>query len=527
MKLTLRHLMMPLSLACAYSIAGAQANQSLSNLTSPTSVNQALLPSTNGTLHLGSGVLNWNDIYFAGALYNGSTRVFKVNTILYNLFAGSEAGDANKNGQYNTGLGYQALLKNKNGNSNTAVGAQTLFKNSKSTENTAFGAFSLHDNEAGDGNTGLGVNTLFQNISGDDNTAVGTRALQGNLSGSYNIAVGHFALNTAQTASNNVAIGDWSLWEAKASGNTAVGKYSLYHNGQGVHNSAFGDSADVTVPTLSNATAIGFYARVDESNKVRIGNTSVTKIGGQVGWSIFSDGRFKKNIKEDVLGLSFINSLRPVTYTVDTKSINNYLERNNTKGKPAAENTEIQKANEAASKIIYNGFIAQEVEASAKKLNYDFSGVDKPETTDGLYGLRYDNFVVPLVKAVQELSKINDDEDAKINDLQKQIDELKAMVLGNKSTSKTATVNSAQLDQNIPNPFRGNTTIKYRLPQQYTSAQMFITDKSGKTVKQLTLSGSGDGSVNIDDASLSGGTYHYSLMVDGKIVMSKQMVLVK
>ena len=49
--------------------------------------------------------------------------------------------------------------------------------------------------------------------------------------------------------------------------------------------------------------------------------------------------------------------------------------------------------------------MAQEVEEAAKKLSFEFSGVDKPENKDGLYGLRYDNFIVPLVKAVQELSK--------------------------------------------------------------------------------------------------------------------------
>jgi len=70
------------------------------------------------------------------------------------------------------------------------------------------------------------------------------------------------------------------------------------------------------------------------------------------------------------------------------------------------------------------------VEAAAKKLNYEFSGVDKPQSKDRVYGLRYDNFVVPLVKALQELSKMseglraeNDDKDAKISALQKQNNE--------------------------------------------------------------------------------------------------------
>jgi predicted RNase H-like nuclease (RuvC/YqgF family) len=35
-------------------------------------------------------------------------------------------------------------------------------------------------------------------------------------------------------------------------------------------------------------------------------------------------------------------------------------------------------------------------------LNYEFSGVDIPDNDKDLYTLRYSEFVVPLVKAVQE-----------------------------------------------------------------------------------------------------------------------------
>ena len=63
------------------------------------------------------------------------------------------------------------------------------------------------------------------------------------------------------------------------------------------------------------------------------------------------------------------------------------------------------------------------MEAAAKNLNFDFSGVDKPETADGLYGLRYDNFIAPLVKAVQELAKQN-------AELKKEMEMLKAGMTG-------------------------------------------------------------------------------------------------
>ncbi len=56
---------------------------------------------------------------------------------------------------------------------------------------------------------------------------------------------------------------------------------------------------------------------------------------------------------------------------------------------------------------LQTGFIAQEVEKAAKELGFDFSGVDKPKNENDYYGLRYAEFVVPLVKAVQELDAQN------------------------------------------------------------------------------------------------------------------------
>src|SRR5207248_1544766 len=104
----------------------------------------------------------------------------------------------------------------------------------------------------------------------------------------------------------------------------------------------------------------------------------------------------------------------------------------------------------------------------AKELNYDFSGVDAAKNDKDLYGLRYSEFVVPLVKAVQELSVQNDEKDAKIIDLQKQIDELEVMMLQMKNTGTSNPSNptvqefsAARLDQNAPNPFSKNTIISY------------------------------------------------------------------
>src|SRR6266536_3002941 len=382
------------------------ANRTLSNLISPTAVNQSLLPGTS-TLNLGFGIRqSWNNLYLGNALYlKGKITLHAPGT--GNFFAGLNAGNILVGGSYNTGLGQ----------------------------------FSLFSLTSGTGNTANGYQALYRNTEGAYNTANGYTALTVNTTGNFNSALGHA---------------------------------SLRKNTTGFNNTALGSEADVSKNNLFNATAIGYGAIVDESNKVRIGDGSVKSIGGAVDWTKLSDGRYKKNIKENVAGLAFINSLRPITYTVNIQGLNEYYNKgrkqlisDSVSANEEAVNAEMKKAEDEASKIVYNGFIAQEVEETAKKLNYEFSGVDKPQSKDGVYGLRYAEFVVPLVKAVQELSKMNDALQKQNDEQQKEIDELKAIVLGNNQNNisprdKTdIKITDASLAQNAPNPFTNTTTISY------------------------------------------------------------------
>ena len=194
--------------------------------------------------------------------------------------------------------------------------------------------------------------------------------------------------------------------------------------------------ADVSSGDLSNATAIGCFAIVNASNKIVLGaNMAGMVIGGYAAWSNLSDGRFKENIKEDVPGLKFITKLRPVTYTVNTQKLEAHIMQNMPDSIKTKRKQKPEDYARAAAKI-QTGFVAQEVEKLAKELNYDFDGVNAPQNPTDNYSIAYSQFVVPLVKAVQELSKMNDTKDAKIdaqdkkiNDQQKQIDDLKAMML--------------------------------------------------------------------------------------------------
>jgi len=175
--------------------------------------------------------------------------------------------------------------------------------------------------------------------------------------------------------------------------------------------------------SLSNATALGYNANCNDDDQVRIGNSSVTSIGGYANWSNISDGRYKTDIQENVSGLDFIMKLRPVTYHLDVHKLAKDLKEEGAIEASDEVSARISSETDLKSRIekeaiTYTGFIAQEVEEAASSIGYDFSGVDKSGVENGgPYSLRYAEFVVPLVKAVQEQQKI-------INNQQKQIDEL-------------------------------------------------------------------------------------------------------
>jgi hypothetical protein len=84
---------------------------------------------------------------------------------------------------------------------------------------------------------------------------------------------------------------------------------------------------------------------------------------------------------------------------------------------------------------------------------------------------------------------------------------------------------AAQLEQNQPNPFSENTTIKYYLPNSTERATMAITDMNGTVLKTFTLSGKGYGQVLVGGGSLPSGTYIYTLTVNEERVDSKRMML--
>jgi len=361
-----------------------------------------------------------------------------IDPVRRHTFFGFNSGNTGpNNGLDNTGIGTNVLSNNTTGAANIAIGGSSMTLNTTGNDNTAVGYLSLDSNTTGGVNTAVGYASLSHNRDGGANTATGVSALFFNTSGNFNVAVGSNSIQDNTNGSENTAIGT-SAMETNTSGNenVAVGMLALHENTTGTRNTALGTEANVASGNLTNATAIGFGAIVNASNKVRIGNPSVTVIEGQVPFTTPSDARFKYQVQDDVKGLSFIMQLHPVTYHFDVQRFDE--QQGNPEGARIAKPTNyaIQASYKEAAGIRRSGFIAQEVEKAANATGYDFSGIIKPRTAQDHYGLSYEAFVVPLVKAVQELGteverlKKENESVKKTNEqllqsLQQQIDELR------------------------------------------------------------------------------------------------------
>jgi len=359
-------------------------------------------------------------------------------------------------------------------------------------------------------------NTLagFSGHSGNFNVSFGYGALVSNTSGNYNTATGYQALLYNTTGNYNTVNGAYALKYNEGDYNTAIGYNALYYATSGSYNTAIGSNTFIS--GCNNTTAIGYDASATSSNQVRIGNSSVNSIGGYANWSNVSDARVKKNMKADVPGLAFINTLQPVTYNLDLDAIDNLLKKNRN-GYNSSDENELplllelvesnRKSREAKEKQVQTGFIAQNVEKTAKSIGYYFSGVDVDEK--GIYALRYAEFVVPLVKAVQELSEQNECLQEQVNKLSGLVkvltgkaDDPVAFRSGGNSAFNGTTgmpdllLSQCKLYQNAPNPFTENSLIRFYIPENIKTAQICIYDLQGKQIKQITVSQRREGSQN-------------------------------
>jgi hypothetical protein len=327
-----------------------------------------------------------------------------------------------------------------------------------------------------------------------------------------------------------------------AGGDNAITASSLL---VGIYSVSYNTNPNLVVSAAVYADAkggIGTLSTSDSSYGVYASTNNSKSYAGYFNGNLYTSGTFqtsdeklKQNIQDFSSAINIIKQLHPKQYNY--RQDGNYKLMNLPQG-------------------LHYGLVAQDVEKVLPALikNSQFnvdkalphklssgSGnpgkqinaeVSKTSEVINFKALNYTELIPILIKGMQEqqqsieeLKQINQQQQEQIN----QLKELVETKLGTTdiSTVQQTTLNSGALLQNAPNPFKNTTTIQYSLPAKFSSAQIIVTDYTGKVLKQINISAAGKGSVNINTSSLAAGSYNYSLQVDGKLIDTKQMLLQK
>jgi hypothetical protein len=338
-----------------------------------TAVTNSALTSGRVTYAGTSGVLQ-DDADFT---FNGTTVTMANDALISGLTVGKGTGTSTQSTSvgasalsgantvgYNTAFGYFALKSNTDGANNVSLGNQALQNNTTASQNTAVGSFAL-----------------TTNTTGANNSALGQNALQGNTTGENNVAFGVSALSSNTTASNNTAVGYQAGYYSTA----------LTTGGQNI---LIGNYTRTSAATSNYQFVIGYDVAGQADNNVTIGSASgkvYNAFTSNATWTQTSDGRLKKNIQDETLGLSFINRLKPVKYEWKAS---NELDK---------DNPYYAEENKRTTGVVMHGLVAQDVKAAldAEGIN-TFAGWD--EGSDGIQSISREMFISPLIKAIQELN---------------------------------------------------------------------------------------------------------------------------
>lgn len=335
--------------------------------------------------------------------------------------------------------------------------------------------------------------------------------------------------------------------------NGATLRFSEYVSStKGAANPGDGFIGDIDISVqpnkFSQLTGVGLKVGTDQSRVWEVNTYNFSSLDGT---SSVSDRRMKRNIMPIGESRQLVMALRPVTY--DFIVPEDYL-------------------GDTASLQNKAGFIAQEVlEVLPGAVGYN-------EETD-LYSLKYSYFIPYLTKTIQEQDEEILNLKEEVSNLKEQLraseerlERIEAMLEatlgignaeegdapgimstgnnhgnGNMGNANGTTESHSQTDatpfeqngesngefrgaklwQNMPNPTNGNTVIRYELPAN-CKGKIVFTSGNGQTVKVYNLPmHAGIGEIEVYGQSFNAGVYSYSLVVNGRSVDTKRMVLNK
>ncbi|MBO5887428.1 MAG: T9SS type A sorting domain-containing protein [Bacteroidaceae bacterium] len=139
------------------------------------------------------------------------------------------------------------------------------------------------------------------------------------------------------------------------------------------------------------------------------------------------------------------------------------------------------------------------------------------EDANGNVSINYVEMIPLLVQSINELSEelaVLKGSSAK-----------KALAQPTSINENVSDVDVVRMDQNKPNPFSESTVIPLNIPRETQSANIYIYDMSGKQVQSIPVSERGETDITVYASDLSAGMFIYALVVDGKVVVTRRMIV--
>jgi hypothetical protein len=433
-----------------------------------------------------------------------------------NVIVGNAAGTSTTTGGQNVMVGQRAGRTVTTGYNNTILGyraAEADVLTYNGVENTIVGA------HAGSGLTGGSHNTLLGIFAGNDwnNNNV-------NPTGTYNTLLGS-TTTCANNVNNATAVGGAA--RVTASNTVALGRAG----------DANGNGGDVTVcgytemPVAAGGGLIGTAKGIN-----RLGVNGNILMAGRLFQA--SDSRVKRNFTKLEGALEKLEALKPLVYEYDT-TVSLATSQKFMQADSAGRSKEVR-VKHAFPRGPQMGFLAQDVAKvipEAVQLGTDTSIAFMDQTA-----------LIPLLtQALKEEHAMVQNQQQQLKALEEKLDRLEkalavccaaqglgkteARPIGIQSVepaTELATETGAdapKLEQNSPNPFNSETEIRYYVPSKATQALLLVTDAQGRVVLSR-LASTGAGSWRIAAQTLQVGVYHYTLVVDGRTIATRKMVIV-
>ena len=252
---------------------------------------------------------------------SGCQALLSNTTGANNTASGGYALTTNTTGANNTASGYQALTSNYTGVNNTSSGMNSMYNNITGSNNLACGMMSMYNNTTSSNNTANGYQSAF---SLNNQTITAGSFVVG---ASYKILTAGTTDYTLIGAANS-SVGTVFIATGIGSGTgtatlnhqtSALGYNSSYSNLSGHNVTALGVNSLYANTTFYNVTGVGANSAATGNNQVILGDGNAdTYVKGGTVQSI-SDMRDKTDIRDTTLGLAFIESLRPVDYRWDKR----------------------------------------------------------------------------------------------------------------------------------------------------------------------------------------------------------------